>query len=305
MTDGSIEGIFVQPGLSFNLVLRRSEGQESRHAITPSDAPSRIDGIWGGVLKSPTQSLRFFIHISGLDSDLTATCDSPDQDRYGRHVDSITFAAPHLTFEMFPIQARFSGDLMADGSISGTFFQHGSTGIPLVLTRSQSVPDPPASGRVENGRYHHDQTGLEFDVPPGFSVLGTGDYINNEGWQATLTDSGHSAVAISVWMAKRNTPSKLIPTVLAQEIPHKIARRSVGGQTYEIPGESVQMISINGQQGIQAIGRFEQSSRKMVELLAWIHSEHTVAHFYAILPAAKLSDVQMRFDQMVESATIP
>jgi hypothetical protein len=82
---------------------------------------------------------------------------------------------------MFPIQARFNGDLMADGSISGTFFQLGSTGLPLVLTRSQSVPDPPAFGRVENGRYHHDQTGLEFDVPPGFSVLGTGDYIDNEG----------------------------------------------------------------------------------------------------------------------------
>ena len=45
MTDGSIEGIFVQPGLSFNLVLRRWQGQESRHAITPSDTPSRIDGI--------------------------------------------------------------------------------------------------------------------------------------------------------------------------------------------------------------------------------------------------------------------
>jgi hypothetical protein len=61
-------------------------------------------------------------------------------------------------------------------------------------------------------------------------------------------------------MAKRSAPSKLIPTVLAQEIPRKIARRSLGGQTYEIPGESIQMISINGQQGIQAIGRFGQPS---------------------------------------------
>ena len=47
---------------------------------------------------------------------------------------------------------------------------------------------PPASGSVQNGRYHHDQTGLEFTLPAGFSVQATDDYMD-DGWQAILADS--------------------------------------------------------------------------------------------------------------------
>ena len=44
---------------------------------------------------------------------------------------------------------------------------------------------------------------------------------------------------------------------------------------------------------------------KMVELLAWISTEHSIAHFYAIVPADELDMLQPAFDQMVMSAQVP
>jgi hypothetical protein len=44
---------------------------------------------------------------------------------------------------------------------------------------------------------------------------------------------------------------------------------------------------------------------KMVELLAWISTEHSIAHFYATMPADKVDLLQPAFDQMVMSAQVP
>jgi hypothetical protein len=43
----------------------------------------------------------------------------------------------------------------------------------------------------------------------------------------------------------------------------------------------------------------------MVELLAWIGTEHHIAHFYAIMPADQKDRLQPAFDQMVMSAQVP
>ena len=166
---------------------------------------SPIDGAWEGVLKLPVLTLRFVLHISGSDNGLTATFDSPNQLAYGKPVDSISFRGSTVQFEISRINVRFTGDLLADGTISGEFVQRGN-GAALVLARSSGAA-PPASGSVENGRYHNDQTGLEFDLPAGFSVRGTSNYMNNNGWQADLTVSQFPNTTIAaVWMAKVSIP---------------------------------------------------------------------------------------------------
>jgi hypothetical protein len=143
-------------------------------------------------------------------------------------------------------------------------------------------------------------------LPPGISVTATANYIDNNGWQTSFADSEHEADIFAVAMFQESILSKDIPAALASEIQGKIARRSGPRQPYEIPAGSIQMISINGQQAMKATGRFEQpGGGKMAELLAWIISERTTAHFYAILPAENQSDFQTRFDQMVQSATVP
>jgi len=298
---------------SFSATAQESRPQKAVSGSLPATAmpqqktnsPSRIDGVWEGVLKLPVLTLRIVLHISGSDTGLKATYDSPDQLSFGKAVDSLSFQGSTLTFEISRIDVRFTGDLLADGTISGEFVQRGN-GVELVLARSSGAA-PPASGSVENGRYHNDQTGLEFDLPPGFSVRDTANYMNNNGWQATITDSQRSNAPIAaVWMAKVSLPEQRIPSVVDAQIPAKISRRSSPDHPYQIPADSIQKISINGRQAIKALGRYQQpDGQKMVELLTWIITEHTEAHFYSMIPVDRLPDVQWRFDQMVQSATVP
>jgi hypothetical protein len=267
-----------------------------------STGQSTVPGTWEGVLQYPKQSLRIVLHITQTDNGLTATNDSPDQGAFGKPVDSISFTGSTLIFDLSRVQVHFSGDLLADGSIKGEFVQRGS-GVPLVLTRSNGGA-PPASGGVQNGRYHHDQTGLEFNLPAGFSVQGTYNYMN-DGWQAIVTDSEDHNLNFAVWMAKRSFPANVIPTILARQVPAKIARRK-GLTVYQIPAESIQKISINGQQAVKATASYQNpDGQKMTELLTWITTEHTDVHFYAMVPTNSVADLQWRFEQMVQSATVP
>ncbi len=43
----------------------------------------------------------------------------------------------------------------------------------------------------------------------------------------------------------------------------------------------------------------------MVELLAWISTEHSIVHFYAMMAADEMDMLQPAFDQMVMSAQVP
>jgi hypothetical protein len=268
-----------------------------------STGQSAVLGTWEGVLQYPKQTLRIVVHISQTDNGLTATSDSPDQGGFGITVDSISFTGSTLTFEITRLNVRFDGDLLPDGSVRGEFVQRGS-GLPLVLARSNGAA-PPASGSVQNGRYHHDQTGLEFNVPVGFSVQGTYNYMNNNGWQAILIDSEDHKLNFAVWMAKRSFPANVVPTILAKQVPAKIARRK-GLTGYQIPAESIQKMSINGQQAVKATASYQNSDgQKMTELLTWITTEHTDVHFYAMVPTSSVPDLQWRFDQMVQSAMVP
>ncbi len=235
---------------------------------------------------------------------MTATYDSPDQLSFGKAVDSIAFRGSTLTFEISRINVRFSGDLLADGTIGGEFVQRGN-GVALVLARSSGAA-PPASGSVKNGRYHNDQTGLEFDLPAGFSVRDTENYMNNNGWQATIVDSQRPDARIAVWMAKISLAEKRIPSIVDAQIPAKIARRTIPDHPYQVPADSIQKMSINGRQAIKAIGRYERpDGQKMAELLTWIITEHTDVHYYAMIPADVLPEIQWRFDQMVQTAMAP
>jgi hypothetical protein len=106
-------------------------------------------------------------------------------------------------------------------------------------------------------------------------------------------------------MAKRSFPENVIPAILASQVPAKVARRKrLTG--YEIPAETIQKTSINGQQALKATARYQsRNGQKMTELLAWITTEHTDVHFYAMVPTSSVLDLQWRFDQMVQSTIVP
>ena len=267
---------------------------------------AEVAGTWEGVLKFPAQTLRIILHISGDDHDLKATNDSPDQDVWGSKVDSITLVDRVLTFAIPRIDVRFSGDLMPDGTIVGTFKQHG-TGLPLVLARSAGVPRilPDTTSNVTDARYHNDWTGIEFSVPEKFTFLETETRSNPGGLQADFTIAGIENSRVAVWMNKRRLRPENVPASLTVQIPAKIQRRGGAAANYTIPQSDIQKLQIGGQQAIRATAHYGTQGKKMVELLAWISTEHSIAHFYAMMPADQADVVQPAFDQMVMSAQVP
>jgi hypothetical protein len=265
-----------------------------------------VAGTWEGVLKFPAQTLRIVLHISGDDNDLKATNDSPDQDSWGGKVDSITLAGRVITFAIRQLDVGFIGDLMPDGTIAGTFKQHG-TGLPLVLARSAGVPRvlPDTTSSVADGRYHNDWTGIEFSVPEKFTVIETETRSNPGGMQADLSVTGIKNGRVAVWMNKRRMRPENIPASLTIQIPAKIQRRSGAAAGYTIPQNDIQRLEIGGQQAIRATAYYQGQGMKMVELLAWISTEHSIAHFYAMMPADQVYMLEPAFDQMVMSAQVP
>jgi len=266
----------------------------------------KIAGTWEGVLKFPSQTLRIVLHISGDDNDLKATHDSPDQDVWGGKVDSIALAGRVVTFSIRPLDVGFIGDLMPDGTVVGTFKQHG-TGIPLVLARSAGVARilPDTTSSVTDGRYHNNWTGIEFTIPEKFTVVETETRSNPGGMQADLAIAGIKNGRVAVWMNKWRLRPENIPTSLTVQIPAKIQRRGGSAAGYTIPQKDIQQLQIGGQQAIRATAYYLGQGMKMVELLAWISTEHSIAHFYAMMPADQVDLLKPAFDQMVMSAQVP
>lgn len=268
---------------------------------------AEVAGTWEGVLKFPGQTLRIVLHISGDDNNLKATSDSPDQDSWGGKVDSVTLAGHIFTFVIRRVDVGFIGDLMPDGTIVGTFKQRG-TGLPLVLARSAGVArvPPDTTSNVTDGRYHNDWTGIEFSVPEKFSFLETETRSNPGGLQADFAFVGVKYGRLAVWMNKQRLRPENIPASLTVQIPMKLHRRvGPSAQDYAIPENSIQKLQIGGQQAIRATASYAVQGRKMVELLAWISTEHSIAHFYAVMPADEVDFLQPAFDQMVMSAQVP
>lgn len=106
-------------------------------------------------------------------------------------------------------------------------------------------------------------------------------------------------------MNRRTLHPENIPADLTSQIPLKLQRRSGPGANYTIPENDIRRLLIGGDEAITAIALYQVRNMKMVELLAWIRTEHNIAHFYAIMPAAEVDTLQPAFDQMVMSAQLP
>jgi hypothetical protein len=286
-------------------------------ALFPALGMAGVAGDWAGVITFGRQSLHFVLHVTGPDTQLRATHDSPDQKAFGMPVPSITFSDSQLQFSIPLVDVKFSGVLYPDGSIVGTFIQHG-TGVPLVLQRTAAAARvAPAltqpAGILENGRYHHNLTGVEFDLPSGWSVGRTGPRDGDPMEMTVLVDPGDKAIFASVDMQKVETLPTNIRGALWRAVPMLVARRA--GQTgagaphlaqnYKIRDGSVEQTFISGYQAVRAIGEYEQGGKQIAELLTWIYTEHTRTFFFAKMASGDLPAVQAPSERMVQSARIP
>ena len=275
--------------------------------LSPAMALADIAGNWAGEITFPNGPQRVIFHVTGPDSALKATWDSPELNHWGYPVPKIALSGPTFSFSLIS-GASFSGDLMADGTINGTWQERG-LGFPLVLRRTEddSRPAPVATGSMTDRRYHNDYTGIEFILPDGFSAVKTTVYAGNGGVLGTtlLPREKAPALQIAAWMDAVSRQKKNLDAVIDLQIPAKIKRRKDATNNYRIPAETIQKVTIGGQPAVKATAYLESPGTKQAELLTWITSTHAIVHFYAFVPVDELPDFQWRFDQLVNSAIVP
>src|SRR3984893_9375336 len=86
------------------------------------------------------------------------------------------------------------------------------------------------------------------------------------------------------------------------EISSRSARSSKGTRSFR--KVSIRP-SIGGHPALTAVAEYTDNSQKMAESLTWIATEHTTALFFARMPAHDLEVFQVRFDQIIYSASPP
>jgi hypothetical protein len=185
--------------------------------------------------------------------------------------------------------------------------------VAVALQRAGVVPAPSAepAGALNGTHYHHNLTGVEFDLPPGWSI-GTTRPVDGEPSQMTvLVDPDSRAIFASVAMSKLETPPASIAGALSRAVPQLLARRAGTGSTphgvanYQIQDGSVELTLIGGNQAVRAVGEYELGGQKISELLTWIYTEHTRTYFFAKMASGDLPSVQTQFERLLQSARIP
>jgi hypothetical protein len=198
----------------------------------------------------------------------------------------VLFEAVPIAFAKEPFLVTFEGD------------DKESTIIEPLSSMAPAWYFGPALDTVKSARYHDHLTSVEFDLPSDWSLAGT--------WPADIVDiavlkTAHFGDAFAaVWMESR----RAIPNELEKDVQDIVAQRSEL-QGYKILQESIHQTFIGGHPALTAVAEYTDSSQKMAESLTWIATGHTTALFFARVPAHDLEVFQVRFDQIINSATAP
>jgi hypothetical protein len=164
-------------------------------------------------------------------------------------------------------------------------------------------------GFVQDGRYHHVKTGVQFLVPLDWMVGPTGP--SSDGGEMVQLRDAVQPIVLSAWMIRTNTTlegsaAKDVADRYRHVIGMKIRQRfDSGARDYWVPAESIQEKTIGGKSALTAVGEFTENGKRVAECLAWIFTERTGAFFFMRVAAADLQTYQYRFDQIVETATVP
>lgn len=145
------------------------------------NAQTNFTGTWQGTLKVAGE-LELILHVTQLpDDSYTATFDSPDQNATGIKCDTlITKEDPsgdELTFTINKYKVSYTGKLLNDSTLSGTFTQ--GANLPLEFRRTTALvvreikrpqtPKPPFPYKVEEVFYNGNglQYGGTLTIPQG------------------------------------------------------------------------------------------------------------------------------------------
>jgi hypothetical protein len=168
---------------------------------------------------------------------------------------------------------------------------------------AQASGDGLKIGVLQNGVFHHDLTGVEFAVPPEWSIVNEVPTTEGGGQTVVLRDS-LSNVTVAVWLKRQNIDPATIPSVLDRRPEVKLMQRN-NFVSYRYRPESIQHTTIGGQQALTAIADYVSHQGKMVEYLTWIYSPTAHVAFTARVPVSDLANLQSRFDPIIQSIVFP
>ena len=171
------------------------------------------------------------------------------------------------------------------------------------------VTSTPSAGQlafVENGRYHHLRTGVEFPVPAGWSVLTTGQS-SGGGEQMYLRDAASPKTYVAVWMKRETNTAAETDAWLELAVKLKRDQRTGGGV---IPGfsfrpESVQHEYIGDHKAVKAVADFVQGTQQTVEYFTWVYTERTRVQFDVRGVDPDAASTASRFEEIIQAAKIP
>lgn len=161
---------------------------------------------------------------------------------------------------------------------------------------------PQQFGSVKDNRYHHNQTGVEFDLF-NFSVMQESDS-SGGGEMIVLRGMDPGGPIIGVWIKPDRIAATDIPGRLRGTAQQKVLQR-LSFPEYKMSPENLQYSTINGKQALTAIADFYGSDGfEMIEYITWIYTENTRTQFFTRVKASEFSKVKTRFDQLVSTALV-
>lgn len=106
-------------------------------------------------------------------------------------------------------------------------------------------------GTVQNGRYHHKATGIEFTTPAGWVLAG--DSPSSDNGEMVVFCKPNTQVCVQVWLRPDTTLPGDITATLHHDLDRKHEDRPQG---WTVRSASVQMRMVGGQQAIGGIADF-------------------------------------------------
>ncbi len=171
-------------------------------------------------------------------------------------------------------------------------------------------------GSVQNGRYHHNWTGVEFPLPAGWTIKLQSSQPDG-GDRIDFSESPSGPVIGFLWVMVDPTPSDQNQARLQYRLQSKLNQRrdadpsqmetqGFKGHSFKLRSETIQPAMIAGHQGLTAVGEYLNSrGEHMLEWLVFLNTERTRFFLSVKGTVTDFPALQQQAAQALSSAIIP
>ncbi|HEY7290013.1 MAG TPA: M56 family metallopeptidase [Vicinamibacterales bacterium] len=293
--DATLRPMASSPRLEFrNVQMKPESGDTSNQSFVAPADHLQFDRLPADVASARSLGTqRIVVRGKPVSCAVIETRARGNRDRVRYWIDPAT----HLIWKMEVAPGERTQDMAVNWTLTFESWT-AQAGAATVAQEEQRAP----LGVLENGRYRHLLTGITFDIPQRWTLIGTGPS-SDGGEMAQFVDTVTGS-SIAIWMKPNTPPPAGILAQLRGAIPEKIGQRQ-GFQGYRVRPETIQFGTISGVRSLTAIADFTQSGQLMNECLTWINSSTERAFIFARIPSSQLATFEPQFRDIVDSAIVP